>query len=947
MKHLICVLGLSLWAMTSGWTQQTAIEGVVLDIYSSKGVADVAVHLEGTPYSTRTDLDGTYQLRDRDLPLGDQILVFIKEDYRVKRIPLVLEHGQTRELGTTLLELDLSAIQSHIGVISLSEEQLMDDRGDQFNIAGLLQSTRDVFLKTAAFEFSATFFRPRGLDNAYGTVLINGIEMNKQLDGRPQWANWGGLNDVVRNREFYWGLKPNDYGFGDLSGTSHIDMRASQYREGGRVSFAMANRSYQGRIMGTYATGLGKSGWASTFSVACRYGNQAYIEGNSYSANSFFASVEKRLNEDHSLNFLAIYTPNIRGRSTALTQEVCDLKNIRYNPNWGYQDGRKRNSRMRRISEPFFILSHHWNLNEKTRWNTSLGYQTGQRGNTRIDNGGTRLIQVDGQDTYLGGARNPLPNYYQRLPSYFLRDPNPSPYDFQLAYRAEQAFLDNGQVDWTAMYRANALAAEKGGNSIYVIQEDRSDDTQFSVNSGFSTDLSKNIVLNANLNYRDLTSVNFASIKDLLGGKGYLDVDFFAEDEVNLIVEDLAQSDLRNKNRIALAGERYKYNYELSAQILEGFGQVQFHNRNLDSYLGLRVGRTVYRRDGLYENGNFPGSRSLGKSEQVRFNTYGVKTGLLYKASGRHLLDANIGFNTKDPSLRNTFGNPRQNNDIIRGVQVEKILNADLSYLYRSPVVQARISGYYIAIQDQTEVGFYFTENISGLGPGQNAFIQEITTGIETERAGIEIGVEAQILPTIKLRAVGSIGQYRYTNNPDLYITSDDFEGNLTFGDGLSKLKGYHLASGPERAFNLGFEYRDPSYWWFGISGNRYSNAYIDVNNLARTANFTSDFDGQPFNDYNPKIARDLLEQERFDPYYLINIVGGKSWSIRKYYIGFFASISNLLNQVYVTGGFEQGRYATYRDLRTDQSRTYGSLFGPRYFFGYGSTYYFNIYFQF
>lgn len=940
-------MGLSLWTLSSGWAQSTTIEGKVIDVYSGKGFEDVEVQLEGTLYHTRTASDGTYRIQDRDLPLGDQILVIKKEDYRVKRIPVVLEKDQTRELGTTLLELDLSAIQSQIGIISLSEEQLMDDQGDQFNIAGLLQSTRDVFLNTAAFEFSATFFRPRGLDNAYGKVLINGIEMNKQLDGRPQWANWGGLNDVLRNREFYRGLKPNDYGFGDLAGTSYIDMRASQYRKGGRLSFAMANRSYQGRLMGTYSTGLGKSGWASAFSVARRFGTEAFVEGNSYSANSFFASVEKRLSEDHSFNFLAIYTPNKRGRSTALTQEVRDLKNIRYNPNWGYQDGRIRNSRMRRISEPIFILSHNWNLSDTTLWNTSFGFQTGQRGNTRIDNGGTRLVQVDGQDTYLGGGRNPLPNYYQRLPSYFLRDPNPSPHDFQLAYLAEQAFLDNGQVDWTALYRANGIATDAGGNSVYVVQEDRTDDRQFSFNSVFSTDLSQNMILTANLHYRDLRSENFARIDDLLGGEGYLDVDFFAEDDVNLIVEDLAQSDLRNKNRIAFEGERYKYNYELSAQFIEGFGQVEFQNHNLDSYLGLRAGRTVYQRDGLYENGNFPGSRSFGKSKQQQFNTYSVKAGLLYKASGRHLIDANIALLTKAPHLRNTFGNPRQNNDIIQGAIVEKIRSVDLSYLYRSTVIEARISGYYIAIEDQNEIGFYFTENISGLGPGQNAFIQEITTGIETDRAGIEIGVEAQISPTIKLRAVGSIGQYRYTNNPNLYITSDDFQGNLTFGDGSSKLKGYHLASGPERAFNLGFEYRDPSYWWFGISGNRYSNAYIDVNNLARTANFTSDFDGQPFNDYDPEIARDLLEQEQFHPYYLLNVVGGKSWRIRRYYVGFFATISNVLDQEYTTGGFEQGRYATYRDRNTDQNRRYGSLFGPRYFFGYGSTYYFNIYFQF
>ncbi|MGB0949841.1 MAG: hypothetical protein ACPGU0_07025, partial [Marinirhabdus sp.] len=88
-------------------------------------------------------------------------------------------------------------------------------------------------------------------------------------------------------------------------------------------------------------------------------------------------------------------------------------------------------------------------------------------------------------------------------------------------------------------------------------------------------------------------------------------------------------------------------------------------------------------------------------------------------------------------------------------------------------------------------------------------------------------------------------------------------------------LKDYHVAGGPERAAQLGFEYRDPAFWWVGFTGNYFSDAYIDVNNLARSQNFTSDFDGQPFNDYDPATARGLLAQEKFDDYVLVNIVGG------------------------------------------------------------------------
>ena len=45
------------------------------------------------------------------------------------------------------------------GVISLSEDDLNDDEGGADNTAGLLQSSKDVFLNAAAYEFSSTFFR--------------------------------------------------------------------------------------------------------------------------------------------------------------------------------------------------------------------------------------------------------------------------------------------------------------------------------------------------------------------------------------------------------------------------------------------------------------------------------------------------------------------------------------------------------------------------------------------------------------------------------------------------------------------------------------------------------------------------------------------------------------------------------------------------------------------
>ena len=122
--------------------------------------------------------------------------------------------------------------------ISLSDDELNDDTSAADNISGLLNSSMDVFYRTAAYEFSSSFFKVRGLDSDNAILQINGVKMNKLYNGRPQWSNWGGLNDVLRNQELSNGSIPLKYNFGGILGSNNINVRASEYREGGRITYS-------------------------------------------------------------------------------------------------------------------------------------------------------------------------------------------------------------------------------------------------------------------------------------------------------------------------------------------------------------------------------------------------------------------------------------------------------------------------------------------------------------------------------------------------------------------------------------------------------------------------------------------------------------------------------------------------------------------------------------
>lgn len=915
MKKSVFIFLLGMLTVTTAFAQQTIIKGSVKDAATNQPIPDVTITIEDTSFLTKTDANGEFSFT-RNVPLGEQVLNVSKAGYIAARYPIIINEGSIVDISDMSLKIDVSDT-ADMFTITLSDDELNDDMSGADNISGLLQSSRDVFLRTAAFEFGQSFFRVRGLDSENGTVLINGIEMNKMFNGRPQWSNWGGMNDVLRNQEFTNGIAPSAYHFGSVLGTTNINVRASQYRKGGRVTYSSSNRSYANRLMASYSSGIVEGGWAYSLSVGRRWGDEGFQDGTFYDANSFFASVEKQLGDNHSLNLTGIYAPNRRGKSSPNTQEVYDLKGIKYNEYWGWQDGEKRNSRIKRTEEPIIMLNHYWDVNDKTTLNTNFAFQFGELGNSRLD--------------YAGGA-NPSPAYYQDLPSYWVaRD------DKAEAYDREQEFIDSGQINWNRIYDANLTNNIGGDYAAYVLYEDRSDDTQFTANTIFNTEVSENVMLIGSLNYRSLKSENFAEIVDMLGSTtGYLNVDSF----------DGYQYNLQNPDQVVGEGEKFRYNYNLHAAILSAHAQALFKYNKIDFYVAGSLTNTQYQREGLYQHEAYQ-NNSFGNGRKLKFKGLGVKAGFTYKLTGKHLFDVNTAYITKAPSLRNTFSNSRENHNVVgdnSGIDIteEKITSVDASYIFRSPIVKARLTGYYTITEEANEISFFFAD---GIGGDNTAFVQEILQGVDKKYFGGELGLEAQVTPTIKLKGAVSVGQFTYDNNPNLILTSDDFDnGFQDFGE--ASLKDYKLAGGPQRAYSVGFEYRDPEYWWVGATVNMFSNTYLDISPLTRTRNFYLDSDGLPFNDYDPELARTLLKQEEFNDYLVVNAIGGKSWKIGDYFVGFFTSINNLLDKEYKTGGFEQGRNANFRELRDDNANP-KRVFGPKYWYGRGTTYFLNVYFRF
>lgn len=891
----------------------TGFSGKVVDTKTQKPLQNVVATVQNTSLTEITNAEGKFVFKN--VPVGSQLLLVKSSGYKDQLVAVDVEKGKILDLGIIVLDEDITQEQQ-LSLVTITDNDLGDDNSGSESTAGLLQASKDVFQQAAAYNFGQARFSVRGIDNEYSSVMINGISMNRLSDGRPQYSNWGGLNDATRNQEFTMGSAPSDYTFGGIAGTQEMNTQASSYRKGTRLSFLSTNTNYNFRAMVTHASGMDKNGWAYVISGGRRWAQNGHFEGTDYAANSLFASVEKRINDKHTLNITSMYAQNKRGKNSPNTQEVTDLMGYKYNSYWGWQEGEKRNSRYKEVEEPIAILSHYWKINSKNKLNTNVSYQTGKIGNSRLD-----FQNVD----------NPDPVYYKNLPSYHttrfdgsLWTPN-----YAAAESQRTIFLANSQLDWKNMYELNERFANIG--SRFVQYEDRTDETTITANSILASRLSDNIVLNAGGSFVKSKSENFKNLVDLLGGDYYNDINTFGVQ----LGQD--QSDLNNPNRKVVENDRYGYNYNINAIKFDAFTQFKFNYKKVDFYLAQTFARNSYQREGLYRNGYYP-TNSFGKSEKKSFDNYGFKGGLTYKISGKQYLDFNGVYMSKAPNTKDVFSNARVNNSTTENITNETISSMDASYIIRAPKFKARLTGYYNEVKNSTDIAFYYTQ-----GNDLDSFVAEIVTGINKRNVGLEFGAEYQVTSTIKATVAAAYGEYKFTNNPNVSLTIDELGIIKDFG--ASKMQGYKVPGMPQEAYSFGLEYRDPKFWWVGANANYLAQNYIDLAPILRTNNFVTSSDSSIVT-YKEELANQYLQQEKFNSFILLNLVGGKSWRIKDKTLGLFANINNVLDVQYKTGGFEQGRTGTFSELYMDHQGPNRS-FGNKYFYGYGRTFMVNLYLNF
>jgi hypothetical protein len=891
-KLLLILLAFSPFAFLQAQTGN--IRGRVVEAETLQGLPSILVTVN--QQQVLTDANGAFVVFNTSS--GKTEIAFSAAGFQTKSIEIDIE--EDTNMGEVVLEPVTFAGTEDIPEINLEMLDTDDDARAQ-NISGLLHSSRDVFSSYAAFSFGQAWFRMRGYDNELTPTYIGNSLINDAESGRTLWSIWGGLNDAVRNSIFDIGLSPASNSFGSIGGVANIITRPSQQRVQTKITYSLTNRTYTHRTMLIHSTGMMSNNWAVTASGSRRWGQEGYIGGTFYDAWAYYIGLERKINDQHSIEFTAFASPVRRGMQGGSLQEIYDMLGTNhYSPNWGYQNGEVRNSRIRTMNQPVMILNHYWKYNTNTEITTTASYMFGKTGTTALN---------------WYNSADPRPDYYRYLPSWS-EDP-------EVALAIRENWLNDpsvSQVNWNALYQANYLAEMEGKQSRYIIEDRRNDMTNLNLSTVINHKVNANITINRGVELSNYTVNYFKTIDDLLGGTYWVDIDQFAERDFPG-GESIRQNDLDNPNRVVREGDKFGYDYDLRQQSGKIWMSSEFSYRKVDFYMAGQLSSTTFWREGFMRNGRHP-DNSLGESRKHNFIDYGFKGGATYKISGRLFLEGNMAYITQAPYMRNSFVSPRTRHDVSPGLKSENIFSSELSFHVRAPMVKARLTAYHTEFKDQNQILTFYHDDFRTL-------VNHIMYGINTTHQGIEFGGEAHMYYDLWLQAALNLGNYRYTNRPEARIAFDN--GSRPDTTTMVYLRNFFITGTPQTTAALGLKWVGPDYLFVNLSVNYFDDIYLSFNPERRTQHAIAGL-----GEGDPKISA-ITSQETLSGGFTVDASIGKSYRIkRKYIIQINLMANNLLNNKNVsTGGYEQLRF-NFEDQEVD-------TFPPRYFYMIGTNYFLNL----
>lgn len=810
---------------------------------------------------------------------------------------------------------------------TFTEAQLGEDDDMSQNVT-IINSNNNIYAGEVGFLFSPVRFRYRAFNQKYNDVFINGAPANDMETGQFRYSMVGGLNQQTRNVEFALPFESNNFSMPGMAGSNNYNFRPAQMAAGHRLTLSAANRSYTMRGMYTYNTGLNEKGWAYSANITYRWADRGYVEGTFYNALSYFFGVQKLINDQHSVSLITWGNPTERASQGASTDEMYWIANDRYyNPYWGWQGGKKRNSRVVNDFAPTVLATWDWNIDNDTKLVTSILGKYSMYKSTKLN---------------YNNSDNPQPDYWKLMPSNYF-----DVWDETDTYNRTEQCLDNWitardylsvkanrQIDFDRLIYSNRQVSLQGGDAMYYIQAKHNDVLNINVSSTLTEQLTKNTTYNLGVNFGTNNGRHYQTMEDMLGATQFHNINTYALGTYSE-TDDRVQYDVNNPNALVGEGDKFGYDYSILVNKATAWTSIYTKVGKWHLMAAGKVAGTSMQRDGKMRNG-MAVDNSYGKSGTAKFLDGGVKGNATWNVGNGQIFSLGAGYEWKAPTASTAFASPEINNDFVANLKNERIFSADFGYAFQTSWMRMNINAYYSLIDNVTEWQNFYYDDI-------NSFSYVSLTGQQKEHYGIEAGARFKITSAFDVILIGTYSDAKNKKDANVrYMNST----KGVYVDDICYNKNHRENGTPLTAASLGLSYHSGG-WFIDLDCNWYDRIYLSsapcfyyqqsLDNRHAVYNDVYDNEGN--------FLPGVLEQSKGHGGIMVDGSIGRSIRMKKGSLSINLMVSNILNnQNITTWGFEQGR-SDYTS--SGNVRAYKFTKNPKVFYALGTNGMLNLAYRF
>lgn len=757
-----------------------------------------------------------------------------------------------------------------------------------------VQAMPDLYAEYTAFNLPYVAVKRRGQDYRAEAATVDGLGIPSRY--------FPALRLLGAQEESSAGVVPVAGITGRTGGIRMFRFPDEFVQAARRVSVHFTDRNYLAGTKLAVARPLGR-GWSGAAAVDARTGRDMHVEGVFTNALTAGFRAAKRFGDGHGLHLLLIVPRSVRGTRLSSAEEAFRLTGDNlYNPAWGFQDGRVRNSRVRREFVPLAAASYRVRLSPATSLAAAFGAECGIR----------KYSALGWYD-----ARTPMPDNYRYLPSYT------GDRATEEAWRANEPHYT--QIRWDELIAQNRMA---GGHAVYALEDRAERIRNLGFDALFTSEVDERLTLYYGFSYRHARTRSYKQVRDLLGAEYITDIDQYLVDDDTY--GNLLQNDLRHPGRRVREGDRFGYDYVLSTREAEARLHAEYRADRFRADIALSLGDAAVFRDGRYEKELFPGTQSYGRSRRMRFTPYAVKLLAGWAFSPRSYLEASAAAGAQAPAAADLFYQPQYNNRTVDAPVAAGFYAAELNYSLTGDRLTLRLSAFAAATLDGTETRRYF-DDMAGL------FCDMAVTGIGRMALGAEAAADIRLAYRWSLSLAASAGRYKYIRNPRVTVLSD-VDNSVVDTRAESYMGGCETGGAPGLTACVGVAYFGPKGWGFRASAGYAGRRYVEPMPLRRTARIARQ------GGITPEAFDEFTRQQRLGDAFTLDASLFKSFYFGRSRLTASLMLRNL------TGG-SNTVYSGYESLRVRRISSGDALFytphATRYTYAYPRSFYLTISYKF